>query len=478
MSDAPPLDRKLLGVALIVALGAVTAIIDMTIVGVALHTLSDSFDVGLSTIQWVTTSYILAAAMVVPLTGWATDFFGARRLWLASVVIFSAGSLLAGLAWSVPSLIAFRVLQGIGAGLIGPVGTSIVARTAGRERMGRAMSVVGVPLVLGPVLGPVIGGILVDAASWRWIFLVNLPVGLVAFALAWFVFDRDPAPERGGGVDTAGFLLLCPGVTLLVYGIVTISSVADLASVDFLLPGGAGAVLLAAFVRHALATEKPLLDLRLFGNRTFTAAAGIQFLMNATLSGSMMLFPLYYQIVRGESPLVAGLLLVPQGLGVAMTMPIAGRLVDRGRQAPLVLSGIPLLVVGFLSFTQAGPDASYLRLGLSLWIIGVGAGCTIMPAMTAAYRALSPMKIPHATATFSIVQEIGASSAVALFVVVLDTRLRLAPDPAPAFDLVFWLPLTLTVLGLLPALLLARRRRSRDAVPAQEPEPVPAAGRG
>jgi MFS family permease len=208
----------------------------------------------------------------------------------------------------------------------------------------------------------------------------------------------------------------------------------------------------------------------------FTAAAGIQFLMNATLSGSMMLFPLYYQIVHGESALVAGLLLVPQGLGVAMTMPISGRLVDKGKQAPLVLTGIPLLALGFLSFTQSGADGSYLRLGLSLWIIGVGAGCTIMPAMTAAYRALSPMKIPHATATFSIVQELGASSAVALFVVVLDNRLRVSPEPAPVFDLIFWLPLSLTIVGVLPALLLAWRRR--QASPEAEPEPAPAARQG
>jgi EmrB/QacA subfamily drug resistance transporter len=377
-------------------------------------------------------------------------------------VIFAAGSLLAGLAWSVPSLIVFRVLQGIGAGLIGPVGTSIVARTAGRERMGRAMGVVGVPLVLGPVLGPVIGGLLIDTVSWRWIFLINLPIGVVAFALAWFVFDRDSAREAGGGIDTVGFLLLCPGVTLLVYGI----------SFGSLLSGAAGLVLLAVFVVHALRSEKPLLDLRLFANRVFTGAAGIQFLMNATLSGSMMLFPLYYQLVRGESALVAGLLLVPQGLGVAMMMPISGRLVDKGRQAPLVLTGIPLLVLGFLSFTQAGADGGYLRLGLSLWLIGVGAGCTIMPAMTAAYRALNPMKIPHATATFSIVQELGASSAVALFVVLLDARLRVEPARADAFDLVFWLPLALVVAALLPAVLLARRRT------APESEPAYAASRG
>jgi EmrB/QacA subfamily drug resistance transporter len=475
-SSAAPLDRKTLAVALIVALGVVTTVVDITIIGVALDTLSGEFGVGLSTVQWVTTGYILAAAGVVPLTGWATDRFGARRMWLAAMVVFVAGSLLAGLAWSVPSLIAFRAVQGIGAGLLSPVGTAIVAKTAGRERMGRAMSVFGVPLVLGPVIAPVLGGVLVEVVSWRWIFLINLPIGVIAFALSWFVFDRDVA-QRRGGIDTVGFLLLCPGVILLVYGIVNITSIADLGSPGFLVPGGLGVAALAAFVRHALRTEKPLLDLRVFANRAFTAAAGIQFLFNATLSGATMLFPLYYQIVRGESALVAGLLLVPQGLGVAMMMPLSGRLVDRGKQAPLVLCGTVLLALGFYSFTMAGADAGYLRLGLSLWVIGVGAGCTIMPALSSAYRALPGRQIPHASATLSIVQELGASSAVALFVVVLDTRLRTAPDPAPVFDSIFWLPLTLVIVGVLPGLLVARRRRAA-APPAPDAEPVSASSRG
>lgn len=451
------LDRKVLAVAMIVALGAVTPIIDMTIISVALHTLADVFDSSLSTIQWVTTVYLLASAMVVPLTGWATDWFGARRLWLGALALFTVGSLLCGLAWSAESLIVFRVIQGIGAGMLGPVGTAMVARVAGPKRMGRAMSLVGVPLVLGPVLGPVIGGIVLDLVSWRWIFLINLPVGLIAIALSARIFDRDRPSERDR-VDARGFFLLCPGVTLLVYGLVNVSSLDALTSPAFLLPGVTGAVLLTLFVRHARRIAKPLLDIRLFANGTFASASGVLFLANAILSGAMMVLPLYYQLARDESPLNAGLLLVPQGLGVAMMMPIAGRIVDRGKPGKVVLLGVPLIVAGFVSFTQAGDDGSYLRLGLSLWVIGVGTGCTMMPAMTATYRVLDPRRIPHATATFSVIGDFGASSAVALFVVVLDAQLARHPDDVHiAFGNVFWLPLVLAIASAIPAVWLAWR---------------------
>jgi len=470
-AGAPPMDRKLLAVALTVALGSFTVVLDMTIVGVALHTVSDYFGVGLSTTQWVTTAYILSTAMVVPLTGWATDRFGGRRLWLTAVVLFTIASVACGLAWSAGSLIVLRIVQGVGAGLMAPVGTALVARAAGPARMGRAMGLMGIAIVFAPVIGPVIGGILVDAGSWRWIFFLNLPIGLIAFALGWAFFDRNQ-PTKPDPIDRVGFILLCPGITLLVYGLANVSSVDGLTRPGFLLPTVASAVLLVLFVRHALRIEKPLLDLRLFRNRTFSATVATQFLMNATLSGSMMLFPLYFQLVRDASPLASGLLLVPEGIGVAMIMPIAGRLVDRGKSGTVILCGLPALVVGFFSFTQAGADASFIRLALSLWLIGLGAGCTIMPAMSTAYRALAPAEIPRASATFSIAQEIGASGAVALFVVVLDAQLRTNPT-ATAFGTSFWLPLALTLLVLAPALLVARsaaRRAAEDAEPAEDAE--------
>src|SRR6266498_2891337 len=176
----PPLERKVLVVAAIVVLGAIMTVLDATIVSVAIDTLSHDFGSPLATIQWVITGYVLALAAVIPITGWAADRFGGKRVWLASLVLFVGGSLLCGLAWNAGSLIFFRVLQGLGGGMVAPAGMTLVAQAAGPQRMGRAMSIVGVPMMLGPVIGPVLGGVLVSSVSWQWIFYINLPIGVIA----------------------------------------------------------------------------------------------------------------------------------------------------------------------------------------------------------------------------------------------------------------------------------------------------------
>src|SRR5919201_583987 len=207
--SAPVLTREILALAAVVVLGAIMTILDATIVNVALPTLGAEFHTSIATIQWVPTAYLLAFAGVIPLTGWASQRFGAKPLWMASLVAFMAGSLLAGLSWSIGSLIAFRVVQGFGGGMIMPLGQTILAQAAGPQRMGRVMSIVGVPLLLAPIFGPVIGGALVDAVSWRWIFFVTLPVAALAFLLAIKLLPR--VPRRGKQkLDVLGALLL-PG---------------------------------------------------------------------------------------------------------------------------------------------------------------------------------------------------------------------------------------------------------------------------
>src|SRR5690348_15512207 len=180
----PLLTREILSLSAVVVLGAIMTILDATIVNVALPTLGRDFGTSIATIQWVPTIYLLAFATVIPASGWATERFGARRVWITSLALFLAGSLGCGLSGSVAVLIGFRMLQGLGGGMIIPVGQAILARAAGPQRMGRVMSIIGVPLLLGPVIGPVIGGALVSGASWRWIFFVNLPVGAASLALA------------------------------------------------------------------------------------------------------------------------------------------------------------------------------------------------------------------------------------------------------------------------------------------------------
>src|SRR3954451_3440956 len=210
---APPaaLDRALLRLASVVVLGTIMSILDTTIVNVAIQTLGRELHSSLSQIQWVSTGYLLALSTVIPLTGWAMERFGGKRMWMLSVTLFLAGSTLCGLAWSVESLVVFRVLQGFGGGMILPIGQAILAQAAGPQRMGRVMSVIGIPTLLGPILGPVIGGLIVDHFSWRWIFFVNVPVGAVALLLAWRILPPADVRRQRPVLDVLGLTLLSPG---------------------------------------------------------------------------------------------------------------------------------------------------------------------------------------------------------------------------------------------------------------------------
>src|SRR3954467_1010648 len=201
------LGRPVLAAAAVVVCGATMTILDSTIVNVAIKRLGLEFDARLSTIQWVSTAYLLAIAAVIPLAGWAVDRFGTRRVFMTAVAAFAAGSLLCGLAWSAGSLIAFRVLQGLGGGMLMPVGMTILAHAAGPERMGRVMALVGVPMLIAPALGPVLGGALLDAGSWRLIFLINLPIAVLALGLAARVLPRAEV-RRYTPFDAVGLALL------------------------------------------------------------------------------------------------------------------------------------------------------------------------------------------------------------------------------------------------------------------------------
>src|SRR3954454_8908026 len=197
-------------IAIVVILGAIMSVLDTTIVNVALDTLGKDLHAGIDQIQWVATGYLLALAAVIPVTGWAANRFGARRLYLIALVAFTAGSALCGLAWSTGSLVAFRVLQGIGGGMLMPIGQMSLVKAAGPKNMGRVMSIIGVPIVLAPVFGPTIGGLLLDHVSWQAIFLVNVPVGIVAFIAAWRLLPQDQ-PEDAGKLDALGLGLVATG---------------------------------------------------------------------------------------------------------------------------------------------------------------------------------------------------------------------------------------------------------------------------
>ncbi|MEU0544163.1 DHA2 family efflux MFS transporter permease subunit [Nocardia sp. NPDC005978] len=475
---------SLAATAAVVITASIMTVLDMTIVNVALNILATTFETSLATIAWVATAYTLALATVIPVTAWAIGRFGAKRLYLGAIALFAFGSLLTGLAWNVPSLIGFRIVQGLGGGMIMPIGMTIMMRAADPARMGRTMALMGIPVLVGPLAGPVLGGWLIDQASWRWLFLINLPVAAVALLGARRVLAGDP-PAPAAKLDLPGLLLLSPGLAALIYGVATGGEHGDFTALSALLPTAAGVALIAGFVIRSRRVPRPLIDLDLFRHGPFRSAALTLGLFNAAYFGSMMLGPLYWQVVRGQGATEAGILGIPQVLATGITMQIAGRLVDRMPPRRLVLGGITVAATGFAAMTtQIHADTEYWRIALAGVVMGIGVGATIMPTITTATRSLPSAQIPAASTAVSIVQQIAASIGAALISVLLSNALvrevpgagldtlahRVSGDPADlaetlagAFRSTYgWAVLVLT-LALLPALLLPRGRAAGKA---------------
>jgi EmrB/QacA subfamily drug resistance transporter len=427
------LDRGVMAVAGVVVLGAIMSILDVTVVNVAINTLARNFKTTLSTIQWVATGYTLALATVIPLTGWAADRFGTKRLYMTSITLFVSGSVLSGLSWSAESLIGFRVLQGLGGGMLMPLGMTIMTRAAGPHRIGRLMAILGIPMLLGPIGGPILGGWLIDTASWHWIFLINVPVGAVALLYAVWALPKD-SPEPSESFDIVGALMLSPGLALFLYGVSSLPETGTITATKTWVTMLIGAALVIGFVLYSFKPRHPLLDLRLFRNRNLTVASVSMFVFIVAFMGAGLLFPSYFLQVRGESTLDAGLLIAPQGIGAMVTMPIAGMLADRipvGRTVPFALV---LIAAGFFTFTQLDADTSYWLLCGSLFVMGLGMGGTMMPIMTSALKTLTSHEVARGSTLVNILQQIGSSIGAAVMSVILTSELNDSPAVPGAVD--------------------------------------------
>lgn len=492
-ADQEALTREILAPAVVVVVGAIMTILDATIVNVALPTLGHDLNTSIATIQWLPTIYLLAFASVIPLSGWAAARFGAKRVWIASLATFMAGSLLAGLAPSIGALIAFRVVQGLGGGMVMPLGQAMLAQVAGPKRMGRVMSVIGVPMLLIPIFGPLIGGALIQAASWRWIFFVNLPVGLVAMVLAARLLPSS-YPRPGQRLDIGGVVLLSGGLALFLYGLAEVAQRAQVTASVALWPMVGGAVMVALFVRHALRVPEPLLDLRLLRRRGFATGAAANLVVGTALFGAMLLLPLYFEIVRGQSPFRTGLLLVPQGLGAALSISLAGYLTDKVGARRVVPVGVGLALAGTAWYTQIGAHTPYQATLLALLLVGLGLGATVTPAMAAAFQDLPPNAMGQATSAINVVQRVAGALGSALLAVVLQGAMsshlpgfhggigqagtlaaasdRAASALASAFGAAFAVSFGIIVLALVPAVLLPGHRRNPETASVPLPRPA------
>jgi EmrB/QacA subfamily drug resistance transporter len=456
----------------VVLLGSVMSILDTTIVNVALATLSRDLHAAISSIQWVVTGYLLSLAAVIPITGWAGRRFGTKQVYLVSLVLFTAGSALCGLANSTTELIVFRVLQGAGGGMIMPLGQQMMAEAAGPKRMGRVMGLLGVPTMLAPILGPTIGGLIVQNASWRWIFYVNVPIGVIAVIAALRVLPR-PDPQRADRLDFRGLVLMALGLPLITYGLAEVGSTGGFGFTRVILPCVAGLLLTVAFAVHALHVERPLLDLRLLRRPSFSAASLAMFSLGAALFGAMILLPLYWQDVRHQSVVHAGLLMAPQGIGAAAVMPLAGKLADRIGGGPPALFGAIVTVVASIPFGMIGAHTSIVWLSAVMVVRGVGIGFAMMPVFSAAFATLDRKELSDATPQLNVFMRLGGSFGTAILAVVLQRSLagvHTLGGAAAAYGTAFWASVIIAAIAIVPCIVLLRSERAARRARAAPPK--------
>ncbi|MBV8429896.1 MAG: DHA2 family efflux MFS transporter permease subunit, partial [Solirubrobacterales bacterium] len=384
---------------------------------------------------------------------------------------FTVGSALCGLSTSTAELVGFRVLQGLGGGMIMPLGMMMMAGAARPKRMGRVMSVVSMPMMLAPILGPTIGGLIVQNLSWRWIFYVNVPIGVIAViaALRILPHGRSSSPRA---LDFRGLAYVAVGLPLLTYGLAEVGTTGSFTATKVIVPLLAGLALIAGFILHALRVPNPLLNLRLYKRPTFATASSATFFLGAAMFGGMILLPLYLQEVRHLSVVDTGLLNAPQGLGMALVMPLAGRLTDRYGGGPLALIGVTVTTLATIPFALVGAHTSLAWLSVVLLVRGVGIGFSFMPAMTAAFAALDKSELPDASPQLNVVQRTGGSLGVAVLAVVLQRALAGAHTlsaQAAAYGTAFWAAAGLTAIAIIPCVILLRAERAaRETHPQDE----------
>jgi EmrB/QacA subfamily drug resistance transporter len=427
-------------------------LMDVTIVNVALPTLGRDFGASTDALEWVVTGYLISLAIWIPASGWISDRFGSKRTFAFALVVFTIGSALCGLAWSAVSLIAFRMLQGVGGGMMTPVGTAMLFRAFPPAERARASAVVTVPTAIAPALGPVLGGWLVDNASWRWIFYVNLPVGLATLAFV-LLFLREHKEPAAGRFDIWGFLCSGGGLALVLYAL-SQAPAHGWTSTAVVVSGLAGVVLFGILVTLELCRPDPILHLRLFGDRMFRFANLTMFMVYAMLLGVLFLLPLFLQELLGLSALESGLTTFPQALGMLLMVPVTGRLYPRvGPRRMLVIALVGITITSAL-FLLVDLETNLWWIRAIMFLRGVSMSFAIVAAQAAAFASIRSEETGRASALFNTNRQVAASIGVAVLATVLNDHSSVA-----AFHYAFAASIVFGLLGIAFALLI----RDQDA---------------
>ncbi|NHI19611.1 multidrug efflux MFS transporter [Phycicoccus endophyticus] len=451
---APELRRT----ATAVVVGALAVVFDTTIVSISLPTLVEELHAPVHVIQWVSTGYLLALGVAIPLVGWLQARLGGRRLWMAALLVFLGASVLCASAWDATSLIVFRVLQGLGGGIMLPLMATLVVQAAGGRNLGRVMATMSLPAVLGRILGPVLGGLILEVADWRWMFLVNVPFCTVGLVLAWRMLPADRPRTSRPPLDVVGLLLLSPAVAGMLVGLSRLAEDGGAGRSEVLLPLLGGVVLLVAFVGWAVRRgEAALVDVRLLRHRALLTSTTLLFLSGVALYGAMLVLPLFWQQARGVDVLGAGLLLAPQGVGTLLSRSVAGGLVDRIGARWVCLGGFAVVAAGTVPFALAGTSGRLPLLLAALVVRGVGLGAVTIPLMSTAYLGLDGHDVAHASVFTRIASQVGGAFGVAVLAVILAGSAT--PGTTDGFDGAFWWATAFAAAGVPLSVVLPSQRR-------------------
>lgn len=467
--------RQILGPLVAIIIGIFMVILDGTAVNVALPQLMKEFKLtDLSLVQWTVTGYALAQAAVIPLAGWLSDRFGAKRVFLISIAMFTIGSGLCALANSVEMLIVFRVIQGLGGGVVAPIAMAFIYRLAPPGKVGQVMGMMGIPILLAPALGPVLGGLLVEKATWEWIFMLNLPIGVLGILIGIRSLPNI-ARQSVPGLDMLGILLAPIAFAALVYGVSEGGSIdplthkAQWTSTEAIVGMTVGAVALLLFIVFELRHKNPLLELKVFRSGNFSRGIIVQWISQMAMFGTMFLVPLFLQQAQGYTPIKTGLLMLPQALASAFFMPIGGKLSDKFGARPLVLAGMTVTTVAAFLLSNISADSSDVAIMLPLALLGAGMGMFMMPLNTHLMQSAPQNLVGRVTSLTNATQQVVMSFAVAGLTTVSASRFndmviqKGAPTPetalayqADAFGYTFGILVYVAIVGGLLGILLTR----------------------
>lgn len=405
------LPKELTRIAWILVIGAIPAMLDSTMVNIAINKLQLDLNTNLNMIQWAITGYTLALAAAVPITGYLMNHFDGKKIFAICVALFGAGSVLSGFAWNVDAFILSRMVQGFFGGILVTCLTTLLFAVTPKDKIGQLMAVVGTPMILGPILGPVIGGFIVQYLNWHWIFFVNIPIVIIAVILIWHYLPKMTPLNPTSKLDWIGTLILITFSSSFMYGIIKGSEATHFfESHGMWLFCGVSLICLVAYIIYDLLRKhNTVMPLKFFESRNFTAANIGIFLNGLAVNGAMLLLPLYFQNVRNFTVVEAGMILIPQGLGMLITRPLAGKFIDKVGARPVVLASIAVSLIGSVPLIWWGSSTNIWWIVLILFIRGLGIGGVFMPLMTDVYIGIEPKDVPGAGVANRMIQNVGSS---------------------------------------------------------------------